>query len=149
MVKPLSPLSYDSPNYTIKFLELICPQNQSAFMHYYNALPSSYRHRLEENAIDNICSPLHTCLEYEDQLERTGLPKGVSVKKLDMSSLLQLIHDMKNRMIAYERKGSVSSPTPVASSSSSMPFRNTNENTFHPNSIMSRSWCNFCEENHE
>jgi hypothetical protein len=30
-----------------------------------------------------------------------------------------------------------------------MPFRNTNENNFQPKAIMSRSWCNFCEENHE
>jgi hypothetical protein len=30
-----------------------------------------------------------------------------------------------------------------------MPFRNTNENSFQPKAIMSRSWCNFCEENHE
>jgi hypothetical protein len=37
--------------------ELIRPQNQAAFMHYYNALPSSYHHRLEEKAIDNIGSP--------------------------------------------------------------------------------------------
>ena len=27
--------------------ELICPQNQAACMHYYNALPSPYRHRIE------------------------------------------------------------------------------------------------------
>jgi hypothetical protein len=36
--------------------ELIHPQNQAAFMHYYNALPSPYHHRLEEKSIDNIGS---------------------------------------------------------------------------------------------
>jgi hypothetical protein len=85
--------------------ELIRPQNQAAFMHYYNALPSPYHHRLEEKSIDNLGSTLHTCLEYEEQLERTGLPQGESVKQTDMSALLQLVQDMNNRMIVYERKG--------------------------------------------
>jgi hypothetical protein len=52
-------------------------------------------------------------------------------------------------MIAYERKGNVPSLTPKASSSSSPPFRNPNENNFHPKAIMPRSWCNFCKEHHE
>jgi hypothetical protein len=36
--------------------ELIHPQNQATFMHYYNALPSPYHHRLKEKAIDNLGS---------------------------------------------------------------------------------------------
>jgi hypothetical protein len=52
-------------------------------------------------------------------------------------------------MIAYERKGNVPSLTLGASSSSSPPFRNPNENKFHPKAIMPRSWCNFCKEHHE
>jgi hypothetical protein len=107
--------------------ELILPQNQDTFMQYYNALPSPYRHRIEEKAIDNIGFALHTCLEYEEEIERTGLPKGDSIKQTDMSALLQLVKDMNNRMIAYERKGNVPSLTLGASSSSSTPFRNTNE----------------------
>jgi hypothetical protein len=35
-------------------------------MHYYNALPSPYCHRLEEKAIDNLGSALHAFLEYEE-----------------------------------------------------------------------------------
>jgi hypothetical protein len=50
------------------------PQNPAAFIHDYNALPSPYSHRLEETSIDNLGSTLHTCSEYEEQLERTGLP---------------------------------------------------------------------------
>ena len=42
--------------------KLIRPQNQATFMHYYNALPSPYHHRLEEKSIDNLSSALHTCL---------------------------------------------------------------------------------------
>jgi hypothetical protein len=119
--------------------ELIRPRNQAAFMHYYNALPSPYHHRLEEKAIDNLSSTLHTCLEYEEQLERTSLPQGESVKQIDMSSLLQLVQDMNNHMIVYERKGNVSPITPGASSSSAPPFRNPIENNFQPKAILARS----------
>jgi hypothetical protein len=84
--------------------ELIRPRNQATFMHYYNALPSPYRHRLEEKSIDNLGSALHTCLEYEEQLERIGLPQRELVKQTNMSALLQLVQDMNNRMIMYERK---------------------------------------------
>ena len=84
--------------------ELIRPQKKATFMHYYNALPSPYHHKLEEKTIDNLGSVLHTCLEYEEQFERTCLPQGELVKQTDMSTLLQLVQDMNNRMIAYERK---------------------------------------------
>jgi hypothetical protein len=76
--------------------ELIRPQNQATFMHYYNDCPSLYRHRLEEKSIENLGSSLNTCLEYEEHLERTGIPKGDSVKQKDMSALLQLVQDMNN-----------------------------------------------------
>jgi hypothetical protein len=76
--------------------ELIRPQNQATFMHYYNVLPYPYQHRLEEKFIDNLGSSLHTCLKYEEQLERIGLPKGDSIKQTNMSSLLQLVQDMNN-----------------------------------------------------
>jgi hypothetical protein len=52
-------------------------------------------------------------------------------------------------MIVYEWKGNVPSLTPGASSSSSPPFINPNENNFQPKEIMPHSWCNFCEEHHE
>ena len=97
-------------------------------MHYYNALPSPYRHRLEEKAIDNLGSALQACLEYEEQLERMGFPKGDLVKQTNMSAILQLMQDMNNKMIAYERRG-ISSSSSLGASSSLAPFRNTNENT--------------------
>jgi hypothetical protein len=71
-------------------------------MHYYNALTSPYRHRIEEKAIENIGYALHTSLEYEEKLERIGLPKGDLVKQTYMSVILQLMQDMKNGMISYE-----------------------------------------------
>jgi hypothetical protein len=66
-----------------------------------------------------------------------------------MPTLLQLVQDMNNHMIAYEKKGNVSPLTPGASSSFATPFRNPNENNFQPKVIMPHSWCNFCEEHHE
>jgi len=118
-------------------------------MHYYNALPYSYRHRIVEKSIDNLGSSLHTCSKYEEQLERTGLPQGESVRQTDTSALLKLVQDMTNRVIAFGRKGTVSPCTPGASSSSTPPFRNPVENNFQPKVILPRSWCNFCEEHHK
>jgi hypothetical protein len=63
-----------------------------------------------------------------------------------MFTLLQLVQDMNNHMIALERKGTVSPLTPRASSSSARPFKNPIENNFQPKVIFPRSWCNFCEE---
>jgi hypothetical protein len=66
-----------------------------------------------------------------------------------MFSLLKLVQDMNNHMIAYEPKGKVSPLTPRASSSSTPPFRNPNEINFQPKAIMLRSWCNSCKEHHK
>jgi hypothetical protein len=65
-----------------------------------------------------------------------------------MSAVLQLMQDMNNRMIAYERKGITSSSSPAETSSQAY-FRSPNDNPFQPKAIMSRAWCNFCEENHD
>jgi hypothetical protein len=107
--------------------KLIRPHNQASFMHYYNELPSPYRHSIEEKSIDNLGSALHTCLEYEERLERTCLPQGESIKQTYMPFLLHLVQVMNNHMIVYEKKGNVSPLTPGASSSSTPPFRNPNE----------------------
>jgi hypothetical protein len=66
-----------------------------------------------------------------------------------MFALLHLVQYMNNRMISFEWKGIVSPLTPRASSSSTPHFRNLVENNFHPKSILPRSWCNFCKEQHE
>ena len=117
-------------------------------MHYYNYLPSSYHHRLKEKTIYNLVSTLKTCLEYEERLKIMGLPKGDYVKQTDMFTVLQLMQDMNNRMITYERKGITSSSSHVETSSQAT-FRNPNDNPFQPKAIMSHAWCNFCEENHK
>jgi hypothetical protein len=58
------------------------------------------------------------------------------------------MHDMNNRMISYERKGINSSSSPIETYSQTS-FRSPNHNSFQPKAIMSRAWCNFCEENHD
>jgi hypothetical protein len=96
-------------------------------MHYYIVLPSPYHHRIEEKAMDNLGSTLR--LEYEEKLGRTCLHMGDLVKQTNMSTILQLMQDMNNKMISYERKGISSSSSP-GDYSSLASFRNTSENTF-------------------
>ena len=66
-----------------------------------------------------------------------------------MSTFLHLVQDMNNRMIAFERKETISPLTPGDSSSSATPSRNLVENNFHPKAILPRSWCNFYKEHNE
>jgi hypothetical protein len=77
--------------------EIIRPHNQATLMHYYNALPSSYRHRLEEKNANSLGSALQTCLEFEEKLTRTRLLVEDYVKQTDMSTVLQLVQDMRNK----------------------------------------------------
>jgi hypothetical protein len=43
-------------------------------------------------------------LEFEEQLARIGIPTEDFVKQNDMSTMLQLVQDMNNQMISFERK---------------------------------------------
>jgi hypothetical protein len=70
--------------------ELIRPLNQVAFMHYYNALASSYRQRLEEKSIDNIGSAFQTYLEYKEKLHRTSLLRRTMPRRLICLSFFSL-----------------------------------------------------------
>jgi hypothetical protein len=120
-----------------QILKLIRPQNQTAFMHYYNDLPSSYCHRLEEKAIDNIRSSLQTCLEYEEQLDKTSTPKEDYAKQTDMSTILQLMQAINNRMISFERNGINSTSTIKASTQAAT--KNFVGNNFQPKDIFPRA----------
>jgi hypothetical protein len=55
-------------------------------------------------------------LEFEEQLARTGLPSEDYVKQNDMSIVLQLVQDMSNQMISFERKGVTSTSSPAETS---------------------------------
>jgi len=114
-------------------------------IHYYNALPSCYHHILEDKNANSLGSTIQTCLEFEEQLRRTGLPVEYYVKQTNMSILLQLVQNMINRMISFERNGS--SSTSVETSTQDA-LRNQ-PHIFQPKEILSRAWCNFCEENHD
>jgi hypothetical protein len=55
-------------------------------------------------------------------------------------------------MISYERKGITSNSSLVESSSSQAILRNQPTNSSYlnqPKAILSRAWCNFCDDNHE
>jgi hypothetical protein len=84
-------------------------------MHYYNALPSSYCHRLEDMNSNNMGSTLQSCLEFEEQLTRTSLHVEDYVKQTNMSTVLQLLQDMRNIMISFERKGVTSTSVETSS----------------------------------
>jgi len=68
--------------------KVVFPHNQVVFIKYYNFLPSSYHHRLEEKNVTSLGSALQTYLEYEEKMERTSLPKEYFVKKTKMSIVL-------------------------------------------------------------
>jgi hypothetical protein len=62
-----------------------------------------------------------------------------------MSIVLQLVHDMRNKMVSFEIKGvnstSIETSTQVA-------LRNQTH-SFQTKGILPRTWFNFCEENHD
>jgi hypothetical protein len=112
-------------------------------MNYYNELPSSCHHRLEEKNANSLGSAIQNCLEFEEQLIRTSLPVEDYVKQTVMSTLLQLVHDIRNKMIYFERKRVTSVET-----SSHVTLRNLTH-SFQPKAILSRNSCNLCEENND
>jgi len=58
------------------------------------------------------------------------------------------MQDMNKWMIVYERKR-ITSTSILAKYSSHVAFKNPNDSTFQPKAIMSRSKCNFCEEDND
>jgi len=84
--------------------KLIRPYNQDSFIQYYNTLPSCYPHRLEKKNVTSLGSALQSCLEYEEKMEITSLLMEDFVKKTKISTVLKLVQDMSDQMIAFERK---------------------------------------------
>jgi len=86
-----------------QILEIIRPRNQATLVHYYNALSSSYHHRLDEKNVNSLGSTFQTCLEYEEKISRIGLPLEEPNKQSDLTTVLQLVLDMNNQMISFEK----------------------------------------------
>jgi len=110
-----------------------------------------YRHRFEEKNVNNLGSALQSYLEFEEQLARIGFLSEEYVKQNDMSIILQLVQDMSNQMIVFQRKGVTFTLTPVETSAQDS-FRShpTNFQTnIQPKAIISRLWCNVCDDNHD
>jgi len=50
-------------------------------MHYYNAFPHSYHHRLEEKNANSLGSTLQNFLKHEEHALRIGIPLECSSKQ--------------------------------------------------------------------
>jgi hypothetical protein len=84
-------------------------------------------------------------------LEITWLSKEDPTKQVDMSTDFQLVQDMSNQMISYERKVITSNYSTTESSSQAI-LRNHPTNSSYlnkPKVILSRDWYNFCDDNHD
>jgi len=78
-------------------------------------------------------------------LTRTILPIEDYVKWTDMESVLELVQYMRNKMISFKIKW-VTSTSPTTSTQYNL---RKQTHCFHPKEILSRTWCNFREENHD
>ena len=65
---------------------------------------------MKKKNTNNLVSTLQTYLEYEEYNLSTRLPLEDPNKQVDTSSILQLIQDMNNRILSFERK-IIASPT--------------------------------------
>lgn len=128
-----------------RILEIIRPQNQAAMIHYDNTLPPIFRNCLEDKNITKLFVALQACLEYEEHAMRTRLPLNDQSKNPDMSTFLQLMQDIKNQMISFKQRiHSFSS-----SNNSSLLQYPIQQLVNQTHTLMTRPFCNFCEEHHD
>jgi len=73
-------------------------------IHYYNTLPPIFRNSLEDKNITELSVALQSCLEFEEQALRKGLLLNDPSKNIDMTVVLQLMQDMSNQMISFEKR---------------------------------------------
>lgn len=71
-------------------------------IYYYSALPLIYHQQLEENNATILESALQICLEHAEKLRRIGVLLEIQTNETNMTSILQLMKDMRNRLISYE-----------------------------------------------
>jgi hypothetical protein len=62
-----------------------------------------------------------------------------------MESVLELVQYMRNKMISFKIKW----VTSTSQETSTHDTLRKQTHFFHPKEILSRTWCNFCEENHD
>jgi len=114
-------------------------------IHYYNNLPAIFRNHLEDKNITELSVALQSCLKFEEQALRTGLPLNDPTKNPYMTVVLQLMQDMRNRMISFEQRIPYLS---VVNTSSLLPPPNQ-QSVNHTRTLLTRPFCNFCEEHHD
>jgi len=76
---------------------------------------------------------------------KTGLPVNDPTKNPDMTVLLQLMQDMSNRMISFEQR--IPSLSSINTSSLFPPPNQQSVDQTH--TLLTRPFCNFCEEHHD
>jgi hypothetical protein len=84
----------------------ICPTNLVSMLHYYEILPPLYRWRLEEKNVQNLELALTTCLDFEEQIRRTGFSFGIHDLHKDLSFLIPVIKSLQDRMFFLESRSS-------------------------------------------
>jgi hypothetical protein len=77
----------------------IFPTNLAALLLYYELLPPLYQWRLEEKNVQNLELDLITCLDFEEQSQRTCFSFGVSDSYKYLSSLIPIIKDLQDHML--------------------------------------------------
>lgn len=90
-------------------------------------------------------SALQTCIEFEEQNLRIGLPFDQSGSKTDMTTMLQMMQEMHNRMISFEHRLVTD---PKMTQAPPLCLMSRPEISQSGESSM-RHWCNFCDEAHD
>jgi hypothetical protein len=91
--------------FNLKFINLynsiltpIHPTNLASLLHYYELLPPLYRWQLEEKNVQNLELSLSTCLDFEEEIHRTGYSFGIDDSHKDLSSLIPIIKSLQYLM---------------------------------------------------
>jgi len=100
---------------------------------------------LKDKGITQLSASLQACLEYEEQAMRTGLPLNDPSKNHDMSAFLQLMQDINNRMISFEQRV----PPLLYFNNSPLLQSPIQQSVNQTHTLMTRPFCNFCEEHHD
>lgn len=84
--------------------EVIRPHEHDTLIHYFNIIQPIYKNSIDEKVVDNIATNLQTFLEYEDHIQRTSLNIVETNKNSKMTTILQLMEDINNIMLSFERR---------------------------------------------
>jgi hypothetical protein len=70
-------------------------------------IPPIYRWRLEEKNVQNLELALTNCLDFKEQIRRTGLSFGIHDSHKYLSSLIPIIKSLQDHMFFLESQSSI------------------------------------------